>query len=250
MEVDDIISYGQLVGAEKVNLQKGMNFGIGRHYSVFLMSVRRGAPYRDAIDEATGALIYEGHDQPERIGAPDPKSVDQVLTTSRGSLTENGKFVQAAIDFNEGRRKKPEIIKVYEKIAKGIWSYKGFFELVDAYEVFDGRRKVFKFQLKPVEKKAFGRIIELPHTRLIPTEVKIEVWRRDKGHCVICGSAKNLHYDHDIPFSKGGSSLTAKNVRLLCAKCNLSKSDKIISVLPWLYAVSTAATEVHKTWRA
>jgi hypothetical protein len=53
MEVDDIISYGQLVAEENVNLQKGMNFGIGRHYSVFLMSVRRGAPYADAIDEAT-----------------------------------------------------------------------------------------------------------------------------------------------------------------------------------------------------
>src|SRR3989339_628268 len=40
-------------------------------------------------------------------------------------------------------------------------------------------------------------------------------------------AAKNLHFDHDLPFSKGGTSLTAKNIRLLCAKCNLSKSDKI-----------------------
>jgi 5-methylcytosine-specific restriction endonuclease McrA len=38
---------------------------------------------------------------------------------------------------------------------------------------------------------------------------------------------KNLHFDHDIPFSKGGSSLTTANVRLLCAKYDLQKSDKI-----------------------
>jgi 5-methylcytosine-specific restriction endonuclease McrA len=69
----------------------------------------------------------------------------------------------------------------------------------------------------------------VPHNWLIPTPVKVEVWRRDRGECVQCGSTKNLHFDHDIPFSKGGSSLTAANVRLLCAKCNLQKSDKI----PW-----------------
>ena len=249
MEVDDIISYGQLVAEENVNLQKGMNFGIGRHYSVFLMSVRRGAPYADAIDETTGALIYEGHDQPQSVVIPDPKAVDQILATSRGSLTENGKFFQAAIDFKEGRRKKPELVKVYEKIAKGIWSYKGFFELIDAYSVSDGRRNVFKFELKPVKKKAFGKIVELPHTRLIPTAVKIEVWRRDRGQCVECGSTKNLHYDHDIPFSKGGSSLTAANVRLLCAKHNLAKSNKIVSILPGIWSAWAGAMHIHRTLR-
>jgi hypothetical protein len=73
-----------------------------------------------------------------------------------------------------------------------------------------GRRKVFKFSLKPVEKKTLGRVVDLPHNRLIPTPVKVEVWRRDRGQCVQCGSTKNLHFDHDIPFSKGGSSLTQR----------------------------------------
>ena len=68
----------------------------------------------------------------------------------------------------------------------------------------------------------------LDHSRLIPTPVKQEVWKRDKGACVMCGSRLNLHFDHIIPFSKGGSSNTAKNIQLLCAKCNLSKHDKIM----------------------
>jgi 5-methylcytosine-specific restriction endonuclease McrA len=68
--------------------------------------------------------------------------------------------------------------------------------------------------------------IELPHNRLIPTAIKVEAWKRDKGRCQICSSNKNLHYDHIIPFSKGSSSLTDKNIRLLCAKHNLEKSDK------------------------
>ena len=35
--------------------------------------------------------------------------------------------------------------------------------------------------------------------------------------------------NHDIQFSRGGSSIVAENVRLLCARHNLSKSDKIMS---------------------
>src|SRR6266536_1158533 len=88
MEVDDIISYHDVVAAEKIALQKGMNYGIGKDYSVFLMSLRENAPYADALDPVTGMLTYEGHDEPQRRGGPNPKEVDQPLTTPRGSWTE------------------------------------------------------------------------------------------------------------------------------------------------------------------
>jgi hypothetical protein len=145
MEVDDIISYHDVVAQEKVALQKGMNYGVGKNYSVFLMSLRENAPYADALDEFTGMLTYEGHDEPQRARGPNPKEVDQPLTTPRGSWTENVKFFRAAMDFKSGLRERPELIKVYEKISRGIWSYKGFFELIDANTLSDGKRKVFKF---------------------------------------------------------------------------------------------------------
>lgn len=65
MEVDDIISYHDVVTAEKASLQKGMNYGVGKNYSVFLMSLRENAPYADALDEVTGMLTYEGHGESE-----------------------------------------------------------------------------------------------------------------------------------------------------------------------------------------
>ena len=34
MEVDDIFGYDKLVAAEKANLQAGMNYREGRHYSI------------------------------------------------------------------------------------------------------------------------------------------------------------------------------------------------------------------------
>jgi Holliday junction DNA helicase RuvB subunit len=60
----------------------------------------------------------------------------------------------------------------------------------------------------------------------IPSEVRREVWRRDGGKCVRCGSRENLEYDHIIPVTKGGSN-TARNIELLCEVCNRSKRDCI-----------------------
>jgi 5-methylcytosine-specific restriction endonuclease McrA len=60
----------------------------------------------------------------------------------------------------------------------------------------------------------------------IPSVIRREVWRRDGGKCVKCGSRKNLEYDHIIPVSKGGSN-TARNIELLCEVCNRVKSDSI-----------------------
>jgi hypothetical protein len=96
MQNDEIISYLDLVNEEKAHLQKGMNFRVGKTYSVFLMSVRANAPYADQIDKKTGTLIYEGHDHPKTKNVTDPKSIDQPMTTPAGSWTENGKFFKAA----------------------------------------------------------------------------------------------------------------------------------------------------------
>ena len=60
----------------------------------------------------------------------------------------------------------------------------------------------------------------------IPDDVKMFVWQRDNGRCVICGSQENLEYDHIIPISKGGSN-TARNIQLLCEKHNRSKGGNL-----------------------
>lgn len=230
-KIDDIISYAELVAAENANVQKGMNFKIKPEYSIFLMSIRKNAPYADEWDDKTNTLIYEGHNVPKNI-SDKPKEIDQPLATPNGTLTENGKFFTAAQSYKMGMIKEPHKVKVYEKIKAGIWYYKGFFNLVDAKIVNTGTRNVFKFYLSPIEFMSKRKQIELPHSRLIPTSVKLEVWSRDKGECVICHSKENLHFDHDLPFSKGGTSLTAANVRILCMKHNLKKSDKILSIPP------------------
>jgi 5-methylcytosine-specific restriction endonuclease McrA len=60
----------------------------------------------------------------------------------------------------------------------------------------------------------------------IPQAVRSEVWRRDSGQCVDCGTKHNLQFDHIIPVAKGGAS-TVKNVQLLCQTCNSRKQAKV-----------------------
>jgi len=71
-------------------------------------------------------------------------------------------------------------------------------------------------------------VLRTQRRRVIPTSVKVEVWKRDGGLCVVCGATDELHFDHDLPYSKGGTSITAANVQLLCARHNLEKRDKIL----------------------
>lgn len=226
---NEIISYLEMCRREGVNLQRGMNFHLGGEYSVLLMSVRPNAPYRDHLEEDGSVLVYEGHDAPRTAETPDPKLVDQPERTATGALTQNGWFHAAAQDARAGTAK-PELVRVYEKIRQGIWSYNGVFQLVDSWREPDGGRSVFKFRLvavADVPKASGGTPSAGPRRRVIPTGVKLEVWRRDRGRCVVCGATDELHFDHIIPFSRGGTSLTADNVQLLCARHNLEKGDSL-----------------------
>jgi hypothetical protein len=225
----DIISYMDMCRQEGASLQRGMNFRLGGRTSVILMSLRVGAPYADRIKEGGRVLIYEGHDIPRTKANLNPKEIDQPEHSPAGTLTQNGLFWNAA-EAHKNHKAAPELVRVYEKIKTGIWAYAGLFELVDAWNQEVNGRKVFKFKLQGNTHQADTISSEegkIEHDRLIPTQVKIEVWMRDKGRCVLCGSRENLHFDHIVPFSKGGTSLLAKNIQLLCAKHNLSKRDKI-----------------------
>jgi hypothetical protein len=227
---NEVISYLEMWGRQGTSLQRGMNFGLRGNHSVILMSVRPNAPYQDRFEDDGSTLIYEGHDEPRSAANPDPKSIDQPESTPHGTLTQNGKFHQAAQSYKNGQRK-PERVRVYEKLHSGIWSYNGIFHLVDSWQEKSRNRSVFKFKLVAVEgEEDFNRpaSTRAQRRRIIPTNVKLEVWKRDRGRCVMCGSEDELHFDHVLPYSKGGTSVKAENVQLLCARHNLEKSDKIV----------------------
>jgi hypothetical protein len=118
----------------------------------------------------------------------------------------------------------------------GEWVFKGnVYEVKGLYsddeikllilEDFDKERRNFE-KLKVKFKEAPSEDVTYERPR-IPEGVRIEVWRRDGGKCARCGSREKLEYDHIVPISKGGSN-TARNIELLCEKCNRSKSNNVV----------------------
>lgn len=228
--VNEVIPYLEMCRREGCSLQRGMNFGLGNGYSVILMSVRPNAPYADRFDDHRYTLIYEGHDALRTTLVADPKNIDQPESTPFGTLTQNGRFFRAALEFKSGQGA-AHSVRVYEKINQGIWSYNGMFHLIDAWREKDHQRMVFKFKLVALEGESpeeLRPIQQRDRRRIIPTYVKVEVWKRDNGRCVLCGATDELHFDHDLPYSRGGTSMKAENVQLLCARHNLSKGAKIL----------------------
>jgi hypothetical protein len=67
---------------------------------------------------------------------------------------------------------------------------------------------------------------QAPRREALPRAVRYEVWERDGGRCVQCGSGFDLQYDHVIPVALGGAS-SAENLQLLCGDCNRAKGASL-----------------------
>ena len=114
----DILSHAEMNIIEGYSLQRGMNFRVKGGVSVFLMSIRKGSPYDDEVRDDGKLLIYEGHDA-QKGWVKTPKLSDQPMNSPSGRLTENGKFYEAAKNYKKGIERS-ELIRVYEKIKKGL----------------------------------------------------------------------------------------------------------------------------------
>ena len=59
--------------------------------------------------------------------------------------------------------------------------------------------------------------------------LKVQVLMRDGNRCRLCGvecndGLHNIHFDHIIPWSKGGET-SLENLQVLCSDCNLAKGN-------------------------
>jgi len=72
-----------------------------------------------------------------------------------------------------------------------------------------------------------------PRRRLPPAEYRAlcrEVWDRDDGRCVECGSSFFLEVDHIVARSRGGDD-ALENLRLLCRPCHAERHGLVVKSL-------------------
>ena len=123
-----------------------------------------------------------------------------------------------------------EKVRVFEKLRDGIWVYYGLFELIDGWQETNASRQVFKFMLRLIAEplsQVEPAVLDVENDRVVPSSVKLEVWKRDKGRCVTCGCSDNLHFDHIIPYSQAGSSKDSKELQTL--RSTTSRNTTVLS---------------------
>ena len=97
------------------------------------------------------------------------------------------------------------------------------------YSITESEVKAILKEREIVSKQATARQATIEYERSLMTpKLRYEVMRRDGFRCCICGSSRSdgvkLHVDHIRPVSKGGKT-ELSNLRTLCDRCNLGKSD-------------------------
>lgn len=148
------------------------------------------------IEEGTiEQFCEENHDEIK-------KSIEEELWKKH---EENIKVQQEELDYQEKEKIKA---KMLAQERKRRLHYEAKSELIEKGELF---------QKYDNNKKLRERI---------PREIMDDVWNRDSGKCVLCGSGENLEFDHIIPHSKGGAT-SYRNLQILCKRCNIQKSNKI-----------------------
>lgn len=129
------------------------------------------------------------------------------------------------MDFSELNNK---LLNIYGNILEYTKKENMGREEIDALERFiasiKSTKNLHSLMLENIDK--IESAVRIETDRYISPEVRREVWRRDQGRCVQCGSQLNLEFDHIIPVSKGGSN-TSRNIQLLCENCNREKYNNI-----------------------
>jgi hypothetical protein len=130
-------------------------------------------------------------------------------------------------------RSELEPVKLHEYDGRTWWRFKGEI-FTEASQLSAEDVQALALQLRRDDEKTLARA----HAEMrgeaaaarprepIAESVRHEVWRRDGGRCVDCGSKENLEFDHIIPWSEGGAN-TARNLELRCEACNRKKGASI-----------------------
>lgn len=185
------------------------------------------------------------------------KNYDQIVEkNTKGILKEIKKIspdCHKCFEFTLDIKNK---IKKNPYLKKSLIDMLGYFSLFGSFEyVWDKKREIIilfeksklfelsetKIKTDPLTNIQQGKLIKIllnpkntrNRIRGVNQKLRYKIFQRNDYTCVDCGAkgmraggSAILHIDHIIPIAFGGSN-SESNLRTLCRKCNLKKSDKI-----------------------
>ncbi len=144
---------------------------------------------------------------------------DRVL----GCISSKKQFRQHAIAFRSRRCPPLPHHADFVFYAEQAWSLHADISMADVTKILE--REIAR-EADQLASLVVNTVVKSNRRDRISETVRSEVWRRDGGKCLRCGSRIRLEFDHIVPVSLGGSD-TARNIELLCEACNRSKGARI-----------------------
>lgn len=220
-----------------VQMQSGSFSNLQRHFN---LGYNRAIRILDQL-EAAGIVGPAIGSRPREVYLKNELELDFFLNQEFSPNSDN--FLLQNKDLYEENRYEIEklIFEGKMQIHRAMNSLLEKLEEAHARKISIEKEKVRKKLLdkekgKQLQREVYKELLDAGHIKSnesndgrrerISQEVMDQVWNRDGGRCVKCGSQENLEFDHIIPFSKGGAN-TYRNLQILCEKCNIEKSNKI-----------------------
>lgn len=225
IEPGKVLGHFDICMLEGAKLRRGITYRVNGGDSVFLLNPE----LEDDLVLSNNRLVIYSVKDDAAFSRCNPSSFGNqtALYDKKGNLTLNGRLYKAVTGYKSGQCE-PELARVYRKQKKGMWEYLGRYQITEATYGPENGTLVFAFGLDFLTDDIISEFKpQLAMIRKVPASVKMEVWMRDGAKCVQCDGTTNLHYDHIIPFSLGGTSFDANNIQLLCRNCNYAKGASI-----------------------
>lgn len=108
-------------------------------------------------------------------------------------------------------------VKLYGKKPRDTW--RSIRKLYQNGILIKVKKGIYKYDPNLIQKKKLQDF---------PSDIKEEIFKRDKYKCIACGKGKEdgieIHADHKIPLDKGGTN-TIENGQTLCSEHNILKEN-------------------------
>lgn len=179
-----------------------------------------------SVDDALKKLFVKLYGQVESLAKPESieKRIDwmQSALNQQGDMVSNKTFTYCADLLDQARAKHRQLIdKERRRKEEERWRKEE-----------ENRISMKKQRIRQTVSSSHKRMIA-EQRRLMTDSLRYDILVRDGFRCKICGASAadgvKLHVDHILPVSKGGKTVES-NLRTLCERCNLGKSNKIESV--------------------